>query len=272
MLDNRSKSSVEYKHQNISAVLIGMGLPYIDGYKPARNIQKTLPQAVGEYLIRHPEFFEKLADGPVLNPTHVPVIGDRPIEDYFESRPDAIIVPGNDDKPWLSRRGRKIDFARRDAFNRHLGQLGEQFAIEIERQRLISAGTGRSRGQDRMGGSDMRGRRWVRCAVVRPERRHRAVHRGQDDGTGQALPVLHDRERGAMLRGSAGAVPALPRVRFRPESQGLRGIRGRVAGIPTGASRIPRIDLKQATIHRLSRGYGRLGPAVGQTQRVNRTC
>src|SRR5207248_2327106 len=62
-LNNRSKSSVEYKHQNISAVLIGMGLPYIDGYKPAKNYQRTLlTQAVGEYLIRHPEFFERLAD------------------------------------------------------------------------------------------------------------------------------------------------------------------------------------------------------------------
>jgi hypothetical protein len=40
LLDNRSKSSIEFKHQNISAVLVGMGLPYIDGYKPAKNYQK----------------------------------------------------------------------------------------------------------------------------------------------------------------------------------------------------------------------------------------
>jgi hypothetical protein len=65
-LNHRSKSSVEYKHQNISAILIGMGLPYIDGYKPAKNYQKSLVQAVGEYLIRHPEFFETLVVGPVL--------------------------------------------------------------------------------------------------------------------------------------------------------------------------------------------------------------
>jgi hypothetical protein len=127
-LKNRSKQSVEYKHRNISAVLIGMGLPYVDGYKPARNIQKALlPQAVGEYLIRHPEFFDRLTDGPVLNPTRGPMVGDRAVEDYFESRPDQIIVPAEDDKPWLSRRGRRIDFARRDAFNRELGQMGEQF-------------------------------------------------------------------------------------------------------------------------------------------------
>ncbi len=139
-LNDRSKSSVEYKHQNISAVLIGMHQPYIEGYKPATHIQKALFQAVGEYLVRHPEFFEKLVEGPVLNPTQVPTIGDRPIGGYFESPPEAISVPENDDKPWLSRRGRKIDFVRRDAFNRQLGQLGEQFAIEIERQRLITAG------------------------------------------------------------------------------------------------------------------------------------
>ncbi|WP_419602516.1 hypothetical protein [Thiolapillus sp.] len=33
-LDNRTDSSVELKHQNISAVLIEMGIPYINGYKP----------------------------------------------------------------------------------------------------------------------------------------------------------------------------------------------------------------------------------------------
>jgi hypothetical protein len=138
-LNNRSKSSVEYKHQNISAVLIGMGLPYIDGYKPAGNFQRALlPQAIGEYLIRHPEFFEELADGPVLSPTRGPMAGDRTVEEYFENRPDQIIVSVEDDKPWLSRRGRRIDFVRRDAFNRRLGQLGEQFAIEIEKDRLRS--------------------------------------------------------------------------------------------------------------------------------------
>ena len=43
LLDGRSKSSVEFKHQNISAVLVGMGLPYIDGYKPARNYPEGGP-------------------------------------------------------------------------------------------------------------------------------------------------------------------------------------------------------------------------------------
>ncbi|WP_435017962.1 hypothetical protein TA3x_005585 [Tundrisphaera sp. TA3] len=31
LLDGRSKSSVEFKHRNISAVLVATGLPYIEG-------------------------------------------------------------------------------------------------------------------------------------------------------------------------------------------------------------------------------------------------
>jgi hypothetical protein len=89
-LNDRSKPSIEYKHRNISAVLIGLGQPYIDGYKPARNIQRSLlPQAVGEYLVRHPEFFDHLADGPILSPLREPAVGDRPVSDYFESPPRA---------------------------------------------------------------------------------------------------------------------------------------------------------------------------------------
>jgi hypothetical protein len=137
LLDGRSKSSIEFKHQNISAVLVGMGLPYIDGYKPAKNYQRTvLPQAIEDYLIRHPDFFDSLADGVVLNPITAAAIGDRSVEAIFEDRPERIVVPSGEEKPWLSRTGKRIDFARRDATNRHLGQLGGKFAVEIEKQRL----------------------------------------------------------------------------------------------------------------------------------------
>jgi hypothetical protein len=40
------------------------------------------------------------------------------------------------EKPWLSRRGRRIDFAERDAANRRLSKLGEEFAVNVERHRL----------------------------------------------------------------------------------------------------------------------------------------
>lgn len=42
LLNGRSNGSIEFKHQNISAVLIRMGLPYINGYKPRMNSQALL--------------------------------------------------------------------------------------------------------------------------------------------------------------------------------------------------------------------------------------
>jgi hypothetical protein len=141
LLDGRSKGSVEFKHQNISAVLIRMHLPYIHGYQPARNFQKTvLPEAIESYLLENPTFFDEIADGQILSPIRAPSTVDRPIEAYFESRPETIWGPPSDDKPWLSRRGKKIDFAQRDAANRTLGRLGEEFAMAIEKRRLRHCG------------------------------------------------------------------------------------------------------------------------------------
>ena len=52
---DRSSGSIEYKHQNISAVLLELGMPYISGYKPARNYQKkVLPDVILEYLVSNP--------------------------------------------------------------------------------------------------------------------------------------------------------------------------------------------------------------------------
>ena len=42
----RPRGSIEYKHQNISAVLKGLGEDWIPGYKPAFNFQASLVDAV----------------------------------------------------------------------------------------------------------------------------------------------------------------------------------------------------------------------------------
>jgi hypothetical protein len=46
----RPRASIEYKHQNISAVLKGLGEDWIWGYKPAFNIQQSLTEAVIRWL------------------------------------------------------------------------------------------------------------------------------------------------------------------------------------------------------------------------------
>ncbi len=139
-LNNRSKGSVEFKHQNISAVLLEMGRPYLDGYKPAKNYQRRiLPQAVEAYLDAHPELQKELEASPVLNPTAPPVFETGEVSQFFAPPPERMGLPQTDTKPWMSRRGRKVDFARRDAQNRDLGLMGEKFTLEIERRRLMEA-------------------------------------------------------------------------------------------------------------------------------------
>jgi hypothetical protein len=140
-LSDRSEGSVEFKHQNISAVLLDMGRPYLDGYKPAKNYQRRLlPQAVEAYLDAHPELQKELAASPVLNPTASPGLPVESVQIYFDEPPDRPAPPLGDSRPWLSRRGVKLDYAHRDAANRQLGRLGEQFSLELERRRLLEAG------------------------------------------------------------------------------------------------------------------------------------
>ena len=49
----RSRGSIEYKHQNISAVMADFGLPFIWGYKPAVNYQRALYEIIKEFLVRN---------------------------------------------------------------------------------------------------------------------------------------------------------------------------------------------------------------------------
>ncbi len=50
LLNDRSEGAVEFKHQNISAVLKGLGEDWIRGYKPAFNFLMTLVDAVARWL------------------------------------------------------------------------------------------------------------------------------------------------------------------------------------------------------------------------------
>jgi hypothetical protein len=57
-----------------------------------------------------------------------------------EAPPEQVVSPQEVGKPWLSWKGRGIDFAERDAANRHLGGLGEEFVVLLERHRLRAVG------------------------------------------------------------------------------------------------------------------------------------
>lgn len=140
-LRGRSEQSIEFKHANLSAVLLELGLPYIRGYKPRGNYQALLAETVGAFLVAHPDFFEGLMDGPVINPVAAPALIGATTT-IFDEPPEETFAPPEPVEPWKSRRGRKNDVAQRDAANRRLGRMGEEFAVALEKKRLAEAGRG----------------------------------------------------------------------------------------------------------------------------------
>ena len=139
-LSGRTKGSIERKHQNVSAVLIEMGLPYVDGYKPLGNYQALLATEVESFVNVHSSLLGRLANSAVMNPTEAVAVPATNTSQVIETPPDRIYAPTPVGRPWLSRKGRRIDFVARDAANRRLGELGERFVLELEQQRLRTAG------------------------------------------------------------------------------------------------------------------------------------
>jgi hypothetical protein len=70
----RTKGSIERKHQNISAALIDLGYPYIDGYKPLTNAQHLVSQIVEDRLGDLPQL-ERLIETVVSAPVDAAVLG-----------------------------------------------------------------------------------------------------------------------------------------------------------------------------------------------------
>jgi len=138
-LSNRSHGSVERKHQNISAVLIERGLPYIDGYKPLSNYQRLLANTVDDYLINKPEWCSALMAAPKLLPEDVEVdlerLGGLPLKEDPPDRNPPAVRPAV-----LQLNGIAPDIAALQTSNTSLQSLGIRFALAIERDRLVSAG------------------------------------------------------------------------------------------------------------------------------------
>jgi hypothetical protein len=136
LLENRSPRSIEFKHQNISAVLAEMGLPFIKGYKPRFNYQGMLANEVSKYVKQHREILEKafnnFSDEFVnTNEIHPPI---------FDNILDTNPVNSKIDESKIQYRPIKINYLEREQNNRQLGEEGERLVIEYEKWRLIKEG------------------------------------------------------------------------------------------------------------------------------------
>ena len=133
-LENRSEGAIEFKLQNITAVLHSMGELWIEGYKPRFNFQDSLVQVVQRHLDKNRESLMKAA---------------LKLQSSFPTSPQEIEVnpppalPGRLTLKKLAkvyRVSQDFDVAARDKYNRELGQRGERCVYEHEKLVLRKAG------------------------------------------------------------------------------------------------------------------------------------
>jgi len=133
-LNNRLEGSVEFKHQNISAVLKGLGEVWITGYKPAFNFQTSLVDAVAGWLAINPGWTHR-------------TLSSRPVDGMAEAAqlwvgpaPTLTNQPPPEELEQMLHIARKFDVAARDERNRALGKAGEERVLKHERDTLTAAG------------------------------------------------------------------------------------------------------------------------------------
>lgn len=135
----RSKGSIEFKHQNVSAVLKGLGEVWINGYKPAFNYQASLVEAVDRWMHLHPEWMIR---APATE------AGFNEASSLFlEPPPTLRNAPPPSELEQTLAVARKFDAAGRDERNRALGSAGEARVFESERFHLRQQGRADLAGQ-----------------------------------------------------------------------------------------------------------------------------
>jgi Domain of unknown function (DUF3883) len=138
LLNSRSEQSIEFKHRNISAVMRGVGQPIIEGYKPAKNFQSSLLDAVLKWLADHPDW---------LDPRTLNTGWKAPVLGGFSDGNDILWIgppPTHSNEPYDPKVGeliaRKVDIAALEAQNTILGSAGEALVLRHERATLRSGG------------------------------------------------------------------------------------------------------------------------------------
>ena len=130
----RNRASIEFKHQNISAVLKALGEAWIGGYKPAFNFQSTLVDAIARWLDRNPAWLNRSAVAQAQR-------GLAEASRLWIGPPPTLSnQPPPDELGQMLAIAHKFDVAARDAKNRALGRAGEQCAYYQEKTTLSDLG------------------------------------------------------------------------------------------------------------------------------------
>ncbi len=137
VLDGRSRGSIEFKHCNISAVLLELGYPTINGYKRRDNYQSVLLDVVETQLLADTAVHEA-AQSAVTRPAMA--VAGTDTSSAWVPAPAATRI--REAPPQYTPRfsAAKRDYLEQEARNRSLGFAGELFVLDIEARRLHAAG------------------------------------------------------------------------------------------------------------------------------------
>ncbi len=138
----RTKGAIEFKMENVSAVLARSGADWITGYKPAKHLQEhLLPQEIATFLESQP---------PLQLPT--PTATESPNVSYLmpSSLPEAVFEPAPPIPPSTQRTRRppplnprqvaRIDYITAAGRAQTIGRMGELVTLAAEKHRLQQAG------------------------------------------------------------------------------------------------------------------------------------
>ncbi|MDP3423161.1 MAG: DUF3883 domain-containing protein [Burkholderiaceae bacterium] len=137
-LNQRPEASIEFKHCNISAVLIQLGFPYIRGYKPRSNYQAMLVDVVTGQLQQR-SLLDQAALAAVQQPAVTPLGAD--FAHTVTQAPVRQLKVAEVQPEWQwNKPGIKRDYLEREAQNQSLGLAGEEFVLQFEHWRLNAIG------------------------------------------------------------------------------------------------------------------------------------
>lgn len=137
LLDGRSRPSIEFKHCNISAVMVALGYPYIDGYKPRGNFQALLVDVI-EAQLEGNGMLQEAAQAAVLRPAASVAVENPEAIWVPPPRPSRVRETPAEYAPRFSASRR--DYLAQESRNRSLGRAGELLVLELESRRLVAAG------------------------------------------------------------------------------------------------------------------------------------
>jgi hypothetical protein len=121
----RTAAAVEFKHQNISAAMLDLGLPYIRRYKPMSNCQAALTAEIQRHLEADPQLLRTPKAGTG--------VGASPVSPLQRTPAPAPSAAAAASPATGSRRGRHLDYGVLQEENRRRGAQGEELVTDYER-------------------------------------------------------------------------------------------------------------------------------------------